>query len=113
MLIIAGCGRATKRKSKGDGSIPPRRLGLATTDAQATGPSSGPRPHRSLQGTGEDLGPLAADQESGAVGQVEPDAAVAPGVEHPLAITTPADPPPAVVRDRAISDHLEALDGGD
>ena len=64
-------------------------------------------PKAPFDGQGEGFGPLAADQEPGAVGQVEPDAAVAAGVEHALAVAARADAPAAVVGERPVADDLE------
>ena len=59
--------------------------------------SSDHRPDRPLDGDGEGLGALAADEELRAVDEVEADAAVAAGVEDALAVAADADAPAAVV----------------
>src|SRR4051812_18426416 len=67
------------------------------------------RPHRPLQGDGQRLGPLAADEDAGAAGEVEAGAAVAAGVQDALAASAPADAPAAAVAQGAVAHHLDPL----
>src|SRR5438105_2856966 len=60
------------------------------------------RSHRALERQSEGLGTLAADQDPGAVGEMEPHAAIAAGIEHALAIAAVTYAPTAVVDDRTV-----------
>ena len=55
-------------------------------------PQSQRRPERAVHRGGEGLGPLAADQQPGSVGELEPHATIAAGDERALAIAAVADP---------------------
>ena len=65
-----------------------------------------------LDGLGEFLGALAADDQERPVGQLEPDAAVAAGDQRALAVAAGADAPEAVVGDRPEGHELDAADLG-
>src|SRR5512135_1655870 len=91
-----------------DAREPPNWLHEPTADI-----GSQARPHGALDGQRERLGALAADQEAGAIGEVQADAAVAPGVEDALAVAARADAPAPVVGQGPVADDLQALDRAD
>src|SRR5271157_2425659 len=111
--------RQTQRASRGLRDS--RRWSAVTEETRAAKSAMEPRIKVSddvgaagaFNGFCEFLGALAADQELGAVGQFEPDAPIAAGIENALAVAAGPDAPAAIVNDRPVLDDVVALNAGD